>query len=102
VLFIHHDDAKVFHRSEDSGARADNDLCLSREYVAPVLPPLVWFEAAVKNGDPLTEPALESVEKLRGQCYLRDHHERGAALFQRLDNELKVDLCLTASCDTVE
>jgi hypothetical protein len=66
VLLIDHDDAEFLHRSEDGGAGAYDDLGFTGEYVAPVLPPLVWFEATVKNGDPLTEPALKTIKELRG------------------------------------
>jgi hypothetical protein len=76
VLLIDDDDAEVFHRSEDGGARAYDDLGFTGEYVAPVLPPLVGFKATVKNGYTLPKTTLKSIKELRGQRYLRYHHER--------------------------
>ena len=102
VLLVDDDDAEVLHRSEDSGPRPYNDLCVSREYAAPVLPPLVWFEAAVEDGDPLAEACLKPIEELWCERYLRHYHESGPSVFESLDDQLEVHLGFSTSRHTME
>ena len=102
VLLVHADDADVAQRREDGRARADDDLGLTASDALPLVAALRVGQPGVEQGHGVSEPRLESPQRLRRQRDLGHEHDRRPAARQRRGARLEVDLGLAAAGLAVE
>ena len=82
VFFIDDDEPDVFERGEDGAARADDDPGAAGVELVPFVVSLAFRQVAVQDRDHVGlggEPALETLDRLRGERNFRDEDDGGLA-----------------------
>ena len=102
VLLVDHDQPQLRDRREDRRARPDADARLALAQAPPLLVALPGCHPRVQDRDRLAEAGAEASHDLRRQRDLRDHHDRPAALRERLLRRAQVDLGLARAGDAVQ
>ncbi len=102
VLLIDHNDAEAGEGREDGGTGADGDLHQTFANPPPSVISLTGRQPAVQDGDAGAEARVEAAHQLRGKGNFRDKHQRLPALLQHIFDGGQVNLCFTASRNTME
>ncbi|MCY1399334.1 hypothetical protein D9M71_143860 [compost metagenome] len=99
MFLVDDDQPRILQRREQRGAGADDDVRLAVARRQPGVEPLAVGQRRMQQGDARVEAALEARQGLRTEVDLRDQHQRLAAGFQGLVDQLQVDLGLAAAGD---
>ncbi len=102
VLFVHHQQPRLRHRSEHRRARADDDARLGLPDPPPLVVPLARRELAVEHRDGRAEARAGGAHQHRGERDLRHQQDGPAPPRQRRFDGAQVDLGLAAAGDTVQ
>src|SRR5688572_8179643 len=101
VLLVQDDRAKIFHRRENSGPRANGDAFFAFVQGTPCIEPLAVGECGVEDCDDVAEFGTEARDGLWRQRDFGDENYGAAFLF--LDDffqQFNIDRCLPRACDS--
>ena len=97
LLLVDDEQAEILHGCENRAARADNDARETRADAFPLVVALRERQAAVQNGDRVTEIGGKRLDHLRRQRNLRHEQDRALPRRERLRDQVQVDERLAAA-----
>ena len=105
LLFVDDDQAEIFERREDRGARADDDAGFAVAHAPPFAGALDVAERGVQNGDAFearAKPGAALTANPQSQSDFRDQDDGGLSARQRFLHGAQVDFGFAAAGDAVE
>ena len=102
LLFVDDDEAEIFERRENRGARAHNDARLAVANAPPFAGAFDIREAAVQNGDNRAEARADQPAEPERERDFRNQDDRGFSARKRRFDRAQIDFRFAAARDAVK
>jgi hypothetical protein len=102
VLFVHDNQAEIWHRRKYSGTSTDDELRASGACTTPGSQSICITKTGVQHGWSDAKARLQTGDELWCEADLRHENEYLLASVDDVSHELQIDFRFTTACDAVE
>ena len=102
MLFIYDNQSQPGKRGKQRGARTNHNIDIAASGPLKLIVPFPRRQSGIDNGNPVSEPAVESHDRLVGKRDLGNKDDNLLSLTYDSGNHLHIDLGLAASSNAVD